>query len=168
MKRLAWLVPLLASLAAAQPPAPAPRAGSAPAIEVSGNVPTPRSLSGRDLAALPRTTVDAVDRAGRTARYEGVALGEILARAGAPMGEALRGRALASVVVVEAADGYRAAFALPELDPVFTDARIIVADRRDGGPLDASEGPFRLVVPGDKRPARWVRQVTAIRLVTAP
>ena len=36
---------------------------------------------------------------------------------------------------------------------------------RDGKPLDDAIGPFRLVVPTDKRGARWVRQVTRIRIV---
>ena len=31
-------------------------------------------------------------------------------------------------------DGYRAVFALPELDPAFTDAIVLLADRRDGPP----------------------------------
>jgi hypothetical protein len=31
--------------------------------------------------------------------------------------------------------------------------------------MDAKEGPFRIVAPGDKRAARWVRQVTALRVI---
>jgi hypothetical protein len=67
-------------------------------------------------------------------------------------------------VLVEAADGYRAVFALPELDAGFTDRKIYLATMRDGKPLSEKEGPFRIVVPDDKRPARWVRQVTALRI----
>ena len=44
---------------------------------------------------------------------------------------------------------------------------IILADKRDGKPLAATEGPFRIVAPGDKRPARWIRQVTAFRIIVA-
>ena len=55
-------------------------------------------------------------------------------------------------------------FALAEVDPAFAVRDIIVADKRDGKLLDAKEGPLRIVAPGDKRPARWVRQVTALRL----
>ena len=47
-------------------------------------------------------------------------------------------------LVVEAADGYRAVFALPELDPAFSDRVILLADRRDGKPLDGKEGPLRV------------------------
>ena len=65
-----------------------------------------------------------------------------------------------SYVIVEASDGYHAVFALPEFDPDFTDRVIILADRRDGRALPSPEGPFRVIVEGEKRHARWVREVT--------
>jgi hypothetical protein len=57
-------------------------------------------------------------------------------------------------------------FALAEVDPAFAVRDIIIADKRDGKALDAKEGPLRIVAPGDKRAARWIRQVTALRLIT--
>jgi hypothetical protein len=33
--------------------------------------------------------------------------------------------------------------------------------------LDSREGPFRLVVPGEKRHARWVREVTSFHVEEA-
>jgi hypothetical protein len=70
--------------------------------------------------------------------------------------------AVAITVLIEAADGYRAAFALAELDPELTDRIILLADTKNGQPLPPSEGSFRIIVPGEKRPARWVRQVRAV------
>jgi hypothetical protein len=70
-------------------------------------------------------------------------------------------------VLVKARDGYAAVFALPEFDAGFTDRVILLADRRDGHPLDAVEGPLRLVVPDEKRRARWVRQVIDIQVLWA-
>ena len=67
-----------------------------------------------------------------------------------------------------AADGYRAVFALAELDPGFRGDVPIITASCDGKALDAKDGPLRLVVPGEKRPARWVRQVTAIDVLRAP
>jgi hypothetical protein len=55
--------------------------------------------------------------------------------------------------------------ALPEIDPAFTTKQIILAFLRDGKPLDDKEGPYRIVIPNEKRPARWARQVTALRIV---
>jgi hypothetical protein len=40
------------------------------------------------------------------------------------------------------------------------DKVVLIVDKRDGKPLDAKEGPLRLVVPDEKMHARWVRQVT--------
>src|SRR5262249_62182964 len=100
--------------------------------------------------------------------WDGVPLIEILKSAGAPTGEALRGPALSLYVVVGAADHYRAVFALGELDPSTGNRQAILADRKDGKPLDDKDGPLRVIVPDDKRPARWVRQVIAIDLLRAP
>jgi hypothetical protein len=72
---------------------------------------------------------------------------------------------MTEVLVVEAADGYKTVFALAEVDPAFAVREIILADKRDGKALDTKEGPLRIVAPGDKRAARWVRQVTALRII---
>ncbi len=141
-----------------QTPAPAP----AQVLSISGEVAHPLKLSAADLAKLPRRTVSAKDHDGQPVTFEGVALVEVLRLAGVEFGEKLRGKSLALFLVVEAADGYRAVFALPELDPAFTDEVIMLADRRDGKPLSEAEGPWRIVVPHEKRPARWVRQVIAL------
>ena len=99
--------------------------------------------------------------------YDGVLLSVLLRALGAPNGEALRGPGLALYVRIRGADGYRAVFALGELDSSIGKANVILADRRDGQPLDASEGPFRIIAAGDRRPARWVRQVVAIDVLKA-
>lgn len=65
-------------------------------------------------------------------------------------------------LVVEAADDYRALFSLSELDSALRERDIILADRREGEPLDDKEGPFRLVVPDEKRGGRSVRMVTRL------
>jgi hypothetical protein len=74
----------------------------------------------------------------------------------------LRGKKLATYLVVEAADGYRVVFALPELDPAYTDKVVLLADRRDGQPLSEKEGKLRIVVPDEKRQTRWARQVISL------
>lgn len=137
---------------------------AAQVLNVGGEVAHPLKLSAADLAKLPRQTVSAKDHDGKTATFEGVALIEILRLAGVEFGEKLRGKNLALFLVVDAADGYRAVFALPELDPAFTEQTIILAERRDGKALSEAEGQWRIVVPNEKRPARWVRQVVTLTL----
>jgi hypothetical protein len=48
---------------------------------------------------------------------------------------------------------------LAELDSTFTDKTVILAYSVDGKPLPQGVGPFRIVVPGDKKPARSSFQV---------
>ena len=83
------------------------------------------------------------------------------------MGDGLRGKELADYIVAEATDGYRVVFSLAELDPAFTGTPVIVAQNVDGHPLQPQDGPLRLVVPGDKRQARWVRMLTSISVIQA-
>jgi hypothetical protein len=121
-------------------------------------------LTKAEIEALPHVKVSASEH-GQRAGFEGVALRSVLEKAGVGLGETLHGKAMASCLLVEAADGYRVVFALPELDPGFTDKQIALVFLKDGKPLDQKEGPYRIVVPDEKRMARWVRQVTALKIV---
>jgi DMSO/TMAO reductase YedYZ molybdopterin-dependent catalytic subunit len=141
-------------------------APNAAELKVSGAVPTPRTLTVADLQAMPRKTLTVVNpHDKKTEKYEGVAVEEILRKAGVPQGDALRGPAMATYVLAEAADGYRVVFSLAELDAGIADSEVIVADTMDGAPLDDKLGPFRLVAPHEKRPARWVRMLRSITVV---
>ncbi len=131
-------------------------------LSVSGEVEKPLKLTAADLAKLPHRSVRAKGHDGKEAEFEGVLLVEILKLAGVKFGEELRGKNLALYLVAEAADGYRAVYALPELDPAFTDKLILLAEKRDGKALDSKEGPLRIVVSDEKRQGRWVRQVTSL------
>ena len=99
--------------------------------------------------------------------YSGVRVADLLAKLGAPLGDALRGKALANYVIVTGSDGYRSVLALGEIDPSFHPGEVIVADMMDGKPLDGHDGPFKLVVTEDKRPARCVRNLVEIDLKAA-
>jgi DMSO/TMAO reductase YedYZ molybdopterin-dependent catalytic subunit len=159
---------LVAVLASFPDPAPAQSQESAPAstvvLSVRGDVPRPLELTAAEISRLPRLTVRAKDHEGKEAEFAGVAMVEVLKKVGVKFGQDLRGPALATYVVVEASDGYRAVFALAELDPAFAERVILLADQRDGKPLGAKEGPLRVIVPGEKRHARWVRQVIALKV----
>jgi DMSO/TMAO reductase YedYZ molybdopterin-dependent catalytic subunit len=133
-------------------------------VAVGGDVATPLTLTPGDLKSMPRTTAT-LESHGTTSTYEGVLLGEVLKRAGVPLGHDLMGKAMASYVLVSASDGYQALFALPELDPEFSDGQIILADTVDGHALADSQGPFRVVAPHDKRAARSIRMVQKIEVV---
>jgi DMSO/TMAO reductase YedYZ molybdopterin-dependent catalytic subunit len=133
-------------------------------LQVVGQVAHPLSFSKEQFAKLPRHTVRAKGHDGVESQFEGVSVIEILAKAGVPTVQDLRGPAMAHYLVVEASDGYRATFAVAELDPAFTDRVILLADHRDGKPLSTQSGPFQIIVPGEKKHARWVRQVITLKV----
>src|SRR5215469_3583223 len=125
----------------------------------------PLLLNHADIAALGEQTVKVTDEKGNPVSYSGVPIVAILAKAGAPLGKELRGPNMALGVIAKASDGYQVLFPLTEFDPAFSDRTVMLVDRRDGKPLDTREGPFRLVVPGDKRHARWIRRITSLDVV---
>jgi len=155
MRRLA--VAALLALAAALPAA-------GQTLNLKGPTGQTLTVSTAELAAMPHVGFT-FDAHGQKHAYEGVVLLDLLARVGTPTGKALGGRALASAVLVTASDEYQVALGLGEADPNTRPNRIIVADRADGRPLDASQGPFKLVVEGDLRPARGARQVVRIEVI---
>ncbi len=116
-----------------------------------------------DLFKLPQQTVKTTDH-GTAVTFEGVLLADALAKVDLPLGEKFHSTAASYYLVVQARDNYRAVFAWAELDPGFMDKAIYLVMKRDGKPLSEKDGPFQLVVPGEKRGGRWVRQVTALQI----
>jgi hypothetical protein len=125
-------------------------------------------LSLADIAAMPHISLKAKTHDGKEHTFDGVAIAELLHRAGLPQGEDVRGPMLARYILVSAHDGYRAIFSLPEFDPAFTDNRPLLADKMDGQPLSDHDGPLRLVLPTEKRETRWVRMLERIEILAAP
>jgi hypothetical protein len=123
------------------------------------------NLSRSDLEALPHVKVTA-GKSDDPTQYEGVSLRSVLEKAGVTFGESLKGKRLATCLLVKAADNYQVVLALPELDPAFNDKQILLAFLRNSKTLDDKEGPYRLVIPDEKRMARWVRQVTTLKVAS--
>jgi DMSO/TMAO reductase YedYZ molybdopterin-dependent catalytic subunit len=137
-----------------------------PQLKIGRAVSTPLLLTVADLKNMPRKTLRVVNaHEKKTEVYEGVSLEELLQKAGAPHGEQIRGTLMTTYVVAEAEDGYRVVFSIAELDSGFLDSEVLVADTMDGTPLGQKQGPFRLVAPHEKRPARRVRMLKSITVV---
>jgi len=117
------------------------------------------------LAPLPHTTVTVYNehiKASQT--YSGVPLIDLLKPLGVP--DKPHGKEFRLYLVAEGSDGYQVVYALGEVAPDVHDATVMVADTLDSKPI-AESGPLQLVATGEKRPARWVRNLVAIRVLTA-
>jgi hypothetical protein len=153
-------LPVSAAWAQAHPPAQE-------TIRVLLDGKPPVTLDRDALAAMPRTSVDTVAiHHEPPAQWQGVALEDVLQRAGAPSGEQLRGHSMTTIVRITASDHYQVIFSLAELDAQLGNEQVMLADTQDGHPI-AKDGPYRIVVPGDKRPARWIRNVTTIEVTNS-
>ena len=132
-------------------------------VEVKGK--PPLVMTQDALGKMTRHTVKVKERDAEST-YEGVLLRDVLEKAGAPFGGQLRGKALSTYVLATARDGYAVVYTLAEMDPDFTDSpEIIIADRGNGKPLADQQGPLRIVVPHDKKPARSLRMLDRIEVV---
>lgn len=134
-------------------------------ITVSGEVKKPLKLTLKDLEKYPVTEVKAKDKAGIEHSFRGTLLSVVLDSAGVTLGGDLRGENLTKYVLITAADNYKVIYSLAEIDSEFTSNAVLLATHVDGKPLSKGEGPFRLVNPGDKRPTRWVREISSIKVL---
>jgi len=154
--------PLFAAADDATPSGPATRAAAALALE--GKLKHPQSL---DLAALHRLPADQVqvsfesERGTTTASYTGVRLWEVLATAGG-IDDDEKGAEIRHVIKITGRDGYVVVLSTGEIAPDFGGKPALIAYRRDDEPL--GEAGLRLVMPGDKRGDRNVRDIVAIRI----
>jgi hypothetical protein len=122
-------------------------------------------LSAAELKAVPHIIVTIHNvHTNADETYSGVRVSDLLAKLGVPLGNELRGKALANYIVATGSDGYKAVLALGEVDSSFHPGEVLVADAIDGKPLDAHSGPFKLVVSEDKRPVRSVRNLVSIEV----
>jgi len=117
------------------------------------------------LASLPHLTLTVYnEHAKKNETYSGVALIDLLKPLGVP--DKPHGKEFRLYLEAEGADGYVVVYSVAEVTPDVHDGTVIVADTMDGKPL-ADDGPLKLVATGEKRPARWVRNLAAIRVLTA-
>lgn len=136
---------------------------SAQSFILEGEIEKPSTISMADFEKLPMVEVKGKDKDGKEHVFKGATLFSVIQSAGIPAGS----KSFLKYVQVAAADNYKVVFAFAEIDPDFTSQSIIVATSVDGRPLTKDDGPFRIVVPNDKKHARWVRQVTGIKVLVS-
>jgi len=123
------------------------------------------TLTVADFEALPhvKVTVHNVHtEADET--YAGVPLITLLAKLNGPIGRELNGMDFAGYIIATAIDRYVAVLSTAEIDPTIHAGQVLIADSMNGKPLDTQNGPFKLIVTDDKRPARWVRNLVSLEV----
>jgi len=68
-------------------------------------------------------------------------------------------------VLVQGRDGFFAVFSIAELMNDLDNRKIWLALDTDGKPLPDADGPMKLIVPDDAKPARWVHGVQSVSVV---
>ncbi len=98
--------------------------------------------------------------------YSGVALGNLLAKAGFAATKATQRAMLHSYLKVEGTDKYWVLYSVTEVEGSEHSGDVIVATSMDDKPLGA-DGELKLVSTEDAKPQRWVRNLAAITMVGA-
>jgi hypothetical protein len=115
------------------------------------------------LAPLAHTTITVYNEHAKINQtFTGVPLIDLLARLGVPTKP--RGKDFQLYLVAGGSDGYQVVYSLGEISPDVHDGTVLVADGVDGHDL-GNNGFLQLVATGEKRPARWVRNLIAIRVL---
>jgi hypothetical protein len=134
-------------------------------ITISGDGITLLAITKGMFADMKQAVVMAKAHDEKVHRYSGVTIANLLIKAGVILGDSAKKHTVTSYIIVTAADDYKAIYTLAEIDPLFGNRVIIVADRQDKKALPVQDGPFQIIVPGERKHGRWIRQVTGIEVV---
>jgi hypothetical protein len=126
----------------------------------------PTTLSVAELQAMPQKTVSVHnEHTKKDETYTGVPLGELLAKYGFPLDKTTHQKMLRSYVTAEGTDRYWVLYSLTEIEASEHNGDVIVAITMDGNAL-GQDGQLKLVATSDKKPERWVRNLSGITVKT--
>ena len=125
------------------------------------------TLSVGDLQAMPQKTVTVHNEHLKVDEiYSGVPLADLLAKYGFPVDRTTHQKMLRSYLTAEGTDKYWVLYSVTEIEPSEHNANVIIATTLAGKPL-GEDGQLKLISTADKKPQRWVRNLTAITLKSA-
>ncbi len=127
----------------------------------------PTTLSVTDLQAMPQTTIVVHNEHTKVDEsYTGVLLGSLLAKCGFPVDKTTHQKMLHSYLIAEGTDKYWALYSVTEIEFSEHNGNVIVATSMNGKPL-GEDGQLKLIGSEDKKPERWVRNLSAITIKNA-
>jgi len=124
-----------------------------------------KAFSREELASLPQLEIARKIGDQPEHVYSGPAVDSLLVKCGLPVGDKTKREILKLVLLATGSDGYAVALSVAEVDSSVGDGKIIIALQRDHLDLPPEEGPLRLAVEKDRRPARWVKKLTKLAVV---
>ena len=140
------------------------RASAVPPLKISYGKKS-QEWSAEKIAGLPHETLQVTpDRTGAAQTYSGIPLMALLVEIGVP--QKPKGSDFRLYIVAEGRDGNKAVYSLGEVSPDVHDGSVLLADSLDGKPLTEG-GPIELICSGEKRTARWIRDVVSIKVAKA-
>ncbi|HWK80891.1 MAG TPA: molybdopterin-dependent oxidoreductase [Thermomicrobiales bacterium] len=126
------------------------------------------TLTVDELKTLPVASADVTFMASGEEQqhsFTGTSLLGVLEHIGLPFPEGAKNPLLQTWLVVTANDGYQVVISGGELDPSFGNVPMLLAWEQDGAPLAGTDGPLRLVVPGDTKGGRYVHGIVSIEVL---
>jgi hypothetical protein len=143
---------------------PATQPSTSLAITVDGKA---TRFSVADLEAMPQTTVMVHNEHTKVDEsYTGVLLGDLLAKSGFPVDKTTQRKMLRSYLVAEGTDKYWVLYSVTEIEFSEHNGDVIVATSVGGKQL-GDDGQLKLIDSGDKKPQRWVRNLSSITVKRA-
>jgi hypothetical protein len=120
-----------------------------------------------DLKTMPQKTVKVHNEHNNMDEtYSGVLVSDLLAKADFVVNKTNHDKIIRSYIKAMGTDKYWVVYAAIEVEPSEHAGDVIVASSMDGKGLGA-DGNLKLISTEDKKPQRWVRNLTAIALTTA-
>jgi hypothetical protein len=127
---------------------------------------TTKTLTIADLSKLPQITVH-VHNAHRNADedYTGPLVSDVLALAGLAPTHENEAVILHSYVVASATDHYSVIYSAAEMEPAFSNSKVIVAISKAGATNSEGSG-IQLINTDGAKPARWIHGLTTLTVTT--
>jgi hypothetical protein len=124
------------------------------------------TLSMDDLKAMPQRTLRVHNgHNNQDELYTGVGLDDLLAKYGISLANGNAHKVYHTYIKAEGTDKYWVLYSASEVIPELHTWDAIVALTLDGSPIAAS-GDFKMVAGGERRPARWVSNLSSLTIVT--
>jgi hypothetical protein len=124
-------------------------------------------LSVEDLLKLPQVTVHVHNEHRKIDEdYTGPLVADVLAKAGLVSSPETQPLILHSAVLATATDNYFVLYSCSEMEPAFSNSKVIVALMKGNGLPNTEGGNIQLVNTDGAKPARWVHGLTTLNVMS--